>query len=411
MTTASFADMEPAAEPIDFQPTRAAGLARLDQFVRRTGQHYARTRNFDFGPQRRSNVSALSPWLRHRLISEQEVLHSVLARHTLSGAEKFVQEVFWRSYFKGWLEHRPSVWRAYQRDLVAQFEALDGTPRLAASYQAAIAGKTGIAPFDAWATELVDTGYMHNHARMWFASIWIFTLRLPWQLGADFFLRHLLDGDPASNTLSWRWVGGLHTKGKTYLARPDNIAKYTDGRFYPDGQLASTAEPLTEPDEHPIVPIRSADLPPTGAYLLLITEDDVQARTQMPHAPEAVLGLTATQGRSPESIGTHANNFATGAVENTLGGGDLLEANDWAPQLIDAANRANVKKIATTYAPIGPVASRLMLARPRLAQAGIELIEVRRPYDDITWPHASKGFFGLKKKIPVILREMGLAAG
>ncbi len=68
------------------------------------------------------------------------------------------------------------------------------------------------------------TGYLHNHARMWFASIWIFTLRLPWELGADFFLRHLLDGDPASNTLSWRWVGGMQTMGKTYLARADNIA-------------------------------------------------------------------------------------------------------------------------------------------------------------------------------------------
>jgi deoxyribodipyrimidine photo-lyase len=64
--------------------------------------------------------------------------------------------------------------------------------------------------------ELVETGYLHNHARMWFASIWIFTLRLPWELGADFFLRHLLDGDAASNTLSWRWVAGLHTKGKHY---------------------------------------------------------------------------------------------------------------------------------------------------------------------------------------------------
>jgi deoxyribodipyrimidine photo-lyase len=80
--------------------------------------------------------------------------------------------------------------------------------------------------FDDWAQELVATGYLHNHARMWFASIWIFTLRLPWELGADFFLRHLIDGDPASNTLSWRWVGGLHTPGKTYLATADNIAEH-----------------------------------------------------------------------------------------------------------------------------------------------------------------------------------------
>ena len=70
---------------------------------------------------------------------------------------------------------------------------------------------------------------------MWFASIWIFTLRLPWALGADFFLRHLIDADAASNTLSWRWGAGLQTVGKTYLARTENIARYTNGRFAPRG--------------------------------------------------------------------------------------------------------------------------------------------------------------------------------
>jgi hypothetical protein len=409
MNTKSFPDMTQADERISFEPTRTAGLARLDQFVRRTGQHYARTRNYDFGPQRRSNVSALSPWLRHRLLSEQEVLQSVLARHTPSGAEKFIQEVFWRSYFKGWLEHRPSVWRAYQRDLVLQFEALDQTPELAASYAAAVTGQTGIEPFDAWVTELIDTGYLHNHTRMWFASIWIFTLKLPWQLGADFFLRHLLDGDPASNTLSWRWVGGLHTKGKTYLARADNIAKYTEGRFHPIGQLAQTAEPLIEKEEHPLVPIRIADLPPTGSYLLLVTEEDAQARTLMPHPPEAIVGLTVTQGRSPKEISSHAKRFATGALVDSVGGGEVLEVNDWGASLVDAAIRAKVTTIATAYAPVGPVTSRLVRAKAQLAHAGIDLIEVRRAFDGVAWPHASKGFFALKKKIPPILKEIGLS--
>ena len=94
-------------------------------------------------------------------------------------------------------------------------------------------GQTGIECFDTWARELTTTGYLHNYARMWFASIWIFTLKLPWQLGPDFFLRHLLDGDTASNTLSWRWVAGLQTVGKTYLARAANISRYTGGRFKP----------------------------------------------------------------------------------------------------------------------------------------------------------------------------------
>ena len=222
----------------DFQPTRAAGLNRLNQFQPEMALSYARSRNTDFGPGRRPNVSCLSPWIRHRLISEQEVVSTALKAHSFDQAEKFIQEVCWRTYFKGWLEQRPQVWTAYCADRDAALETLESHEAMLAEYNAAIEGRTGIEGFDDWAKELVSTGYLHNHARMWFASIWIFTLRLPWELGADFFLRHLIDGDAASNTLSWRWVAGLHTKGKTYLARRSNIETYTDGRFGPTG-LAS----------------------------------------------------------------------------------------------------------------------------------------------------------------------------
>ena len=146
-------------------------------------------------------------------------------------AEKFVQEVFWRTYWKGWLEQNPEVWRRYRREVDELADRRPAPP----GYEDALAGRTGIEAMDAWARELIDTGYLHNHTRMWFASIWIFTLELPWQLGADFFYRHLLDGDAASNTLSWRWVAGLQTRGKTYLATASNIARYTDGRFSPTG--------------------------------------------------------------------------------------------------------------------------------------------------------------------------------
>jgi hypothetical protein len=66
---------------------------------------------------------------------------------------------------------------------------------------------------------------------MWFASIWIFTLKLPWQLGAEFFMKYLFDGDPASNTLGWRWVAGIQTIGKHYLASSSNINKYTNNKY------------------------------------------------------------------------------------------------------------------------------------------------------------------------------------
>ena len=219
-------------ETVSFEPSRANGLRRLEQFVARTGRHYARTRNYDFGPKKRTNVSVLSPWLRHRLVTEEDILARVLKTNSPSASEKFVQEVFWRTYFKGWLEQRPSVWTHYQTELMRALESLDCHADLQCKYQEAVSGLTGIDCFDHWVNELLETGYLHNHSRMWFASIWIFTLRLPWQLGADFFLRHLLDGDPASNTLSWRWVAGLHTKGKTYLAKRANIIKYTEIRSW-----------------------------------------------------------------------------------------------------------------------------------------------------------------------------------
>ena len=180
----------------DFSPTRAAGLDRLNAFVPHAGRAYAEGRNTDPGPGAASAVSRLSPWLRRRLLTEAEIVAAVLAEHRLADAEKFVAEVLWRTYWKGWLELRPGVWRQF----VADRDAARQLP-IARAIAAAEAGTTGIDGFDDWARELVETGYLHNHARMWFASIWIFTLRLPWALGADFFLRHLIDADPASNTL------------------------------------------------------------------------------------------------------------------------------------------------------------------------------------------------------------------
>ena len=81
---------------------------------------------------------------------------------------------------------------------------------------------------------------------MWFASIWIFTLNLPWQLGADFFMQHLLDGDPASNTLSWRWVAGIQTKGKNYLARKSNIEKYSNIKLNENETLNENVYPIQD---------------------------------------------------------------------------------------------------------------------------------------------------------------------
>ena len=403
-----FANMSAPSEKVAFEATRRAGLARMEQFATRTGAHYASKSNYDLGPNNRGKVSSLSPWIRHRLITEEEVLTRTLARHSPTTAMKFIQEVFWRGYFKGWLEQHPSVWHSYQSGIQTAQNRLHSNAQFNADYTSAIDGRTGIECFDHWCRELVETGYLHNHARMWFASIWIFTLRLPWELGADFFLNHLIDGDPASNTLSWRWVGGLHTKGKTYLARLDNIARYTDGAFGLICQLAKTAEPLIEDDIHPIAPLAPMARQPHGDHLLLVTAEDCRPDDFIPEGASGIIGLGAPL-KHGQSNQQHA--FATGAIVDALdrlgAPSTVAETDDWATAIIAAAQEARTKQVVTPFAPVGAVEAKLAALHTTLAAEGITLYQHRRPYDAHTWQHATKGFFKLKKMIPTILNTLG----
>ncbi len=395
------------------EPTRFAALARLDSFAPRAGRAYANARNFDFGPDNRNNVSMLSPYIRHRLVMEQEVLAAVLQQHGRAAAAKFIDEVFWRGYFKGWLEHRPTVWTFYRQDLERLINALDADAGLRERYESAVAGRTGIDCFDSWVAELVSTGYLHNHARMWFASIWVFTLQLPWQLGADFFYRNLLDGDPASNTLGWRWVCGLHTKGKTYLARVSNIANYTDNRFNPEGKLASSAPPLEETAEHPVRELRAPEIPDdTSRFGLLITEEDCSSTSlALPGKPYKIFGAVATELRSPLAVGKPARSFALGAVVDGVERasrrfnvpGEMAPTHDWGEALDRWAAENELDTIITPYAPVGPVAEALERAKRFLADRNVRVAEVRREYDALCWPHAARGYYKLKAKIPEIL--------
>ena len=410
MTTPDlFPEAKYQSEAVTFEPTRQAGIARLKKFITRTGAHYAGQRNYDYGPTNRNSVSALSPWIKHRLITQEEVLTQTLAHHSLSASMKFVQEVFWRSYFKGWMEQHPSVWHSYLNSLETALEALERDKLRKTDYDEAIAGRTGIDCFDHWCDELKETGYLHNHARMWFASIWIFTLRLPWELGADFFLNHLIDGDAAANTLSWRWIGGLHTKGKSYLARPSNIAQFTDGRFDPVGQLSPTAEPLIEDMDHPYVPLSLVQPIPQDEYVLLMTSEDCQPESFTTGAQIGVLGLlSATDPKQS----TQVRAFEKGAVQDAISRSSqtlatVATTQDWGAALIEAAQKAGTNQIITPWAAIGPIATQLDATKAELEKAGIHLHQQQRTYDTLTWPHATKGFFKLKKKIPNILNDLG----
>lgn len=412
---------------MDFTPTRARGLDRLAQFLPAAGRRYAETRNADDGPgdgAGRGNVSQLSPWLHAGLIGETEVLEAVLGAHSPRAAEKFIAEVFWRIYFKGYLEQRPEIWADYCAGRDMALAAVESNAGLRTAYAQAVEGRTGIAAFDVWARELAETGYLHNHARMWFASIWIFTLKLDWQLGADLFLRHLMDADAASNTLSWRWVAGLHTRGKHYLARADNIARYTAGR--PEGALDAArlagdeAEPLQEAQDYPRrkldlpAPVTADDLREPFA-LLLHDEAAHHLPLALPAAPVLVIAAMRADARSPAAIGRHAQCFAEGALASgsaeaaAMFGCPAVTWQDGAP-LAPLLAEAGAARVVLPYLPTGWTRDALWPELAPLAAAG-RVTTLLPDLDRATWPLAKAGFFGVAKAIESVLAECGIAGG
>ena len=391
------------------KPTRASALEKLTDFIPKAGLSYRNKRNYDFGPSNHNYVSQLSPFIRRRILTETEILKAVLNKHGLSSAEKFVQEVFWRTYWKGWLEMRPSVWLDYQNDLSRLENQIMTQAGLRKSWETACEGKTGIECFDSWAHELKETGYLHNHARMWFASIWIFTLNLPWQLGADFFLRHLLDGDPASNTLSWRWVAGIQTQGKTYLARRDNICKYTNNRFDPIG-LSSSAVPLTG-NPHPNLSILNlGNVPDSNLRTgLLIHDDDLDLSPVIKGLKiEGTVAVNNLERISPWSCAKSVYTFVNSLIEDVSTrykdkiGSVNFTSN---PNEIETWYQENkIEQIVVAYAATGPNA----LLIKTLIEQGLNVVQMTKDYDQSAWPHATHGFFRFKEKIPALINKLGL---
>jgi deoxyribodipyrimidine photo-lyase len=384
-----------------FEANSAVAKQRLNSFISSAGKTYTSKRNYDFGPDDRSNVSALSPWVRLRVLPEWTVINEVLNQHTASGASKFIDEVCWRTYWKGWLHLRPTVWDAYRADLAESKKSADKN----LGYCRAIQGRSGIECMDMWTRELIETGYLHNHARMWYASLWVHTLKLPWVLGADFFLKHLLDGDAASNTLSWRWVAGLHTEGKTYLASAANIEKFTAGRFSPKETFA-TEPTLLAPDkaDHPVQVVeRFADLPTSGRIGVLVHEEDLSAldwiRDEV--GATAFAGLLPRETYEAHGISSGVTEFRQTCMQDVLSdhGPTCISI----PEVIEWATSANLQHVVLAEPPVGlwnEVTPRLKAA---LAEHTIQLSLTRHWWDEHFYPSARSGFFRFKKAIPAAL--------
>ena len=199
--------------PTSFVPTRAEALARAASV---DPARYARTRNFLSG-----DVTRLSPYITHSLISIPESLESIHARSALTWDDKLAFEFGWREYFHHvWERLGEDIWREQHAPPASRYaDVLPEDVRTAS---------TGVAIIDQQVRELYATGYLHNHARMWIASYVVHIRKISWQAGAKWMYSHLLDGDIASNTLSWQWVAGTWT-GKPYLFNAENVARYAPG--------------------------------------------------------------------------------------------------------------------------------------------------------------------------------------
>lgn len=182
---------------------------------------YAATRNHVDGA-----VTRLSPWIRHGVLSIAEVRDHALARVRVpEDATKLVDELGWRDY---WQQVYAALGPAVARDVEPPAAIRRGTPPLSGVPEDVLAGSTGSACIDAFVRRLHETGWLHNHERMWLAS-WIVHVRgVHWLAGADWFLEHLLDGDPASNHLSWQWVAGTFS-AKPYIFNRANLESFTSG--------------------------------------------------------------------------------------------------------------------------------------------------------------------------------------
>ena len=366
----------------------------LGRFLEGPISSYDNLRNFDFGPDNRRNVSCLSKYISHRLLLEYDIITQTLALHSHDNVEKFVQEVFWRVYWKGWLEHRPSVWD--------DFVSFDSDNVSVSNYQNAIEGRTGIRCFDSWITELRDKNYLHNHTRMWFASIWIFTLGLPWQLGARFFMRYLFDGDAASNTLGWRWVAGVQTAGKHYLARSANISRYTDGKFG-DDKLNEDAESCIDSANHTIIPIDPAGSMPRKFDTLIVFDTDLHLGTENAYKDykSVLVVYLSNDERSillSESVLAFKRALITDFIARCQNAIICYPSN--MPEIL-----STIEGVDVAYPFVG---ENLDYLKRLQLQTNVSLHIRKRPEDVYCWNYAKKGFFNFKKHIPNIINTLGL---
>ncbi len=372
-----------------FEISRDGALKQLDAFINSELANYSFKRNFDLGPKDKSNVSCLSPYISHRLITEYEVAKKVLAKFPYQKVEKYVQEIFWRVYWKGWLELRPQVWTDFIEDLKGLKED--------DNYKKAINGETQIECFNDWVKELKENNYLHNHTRMWFASIWIFTLNLPWQKGAEFFMKHLFDGDAASNTLSWRWVAGLQTKGKHYVAQSWNISKFTNNK-YTNVKLNENALPITDKREYKLNPLNFITEDKSNENLLVFESELNLENKNLKKYKNIYLVLLSNDARRIK-LGQKVLDYKSEIINDQKKRFEDL-------QIIDELKFQTLADEINSFDIIHPcIGENFSFLNSIRKKRNLELNFFLSEQDKFSWQFSNKGYFNFKNNIPKILAK------
>jgi len=376
-----------------FEASRAKAVDQLNNFIEQNLTDYSKLRNFDFGPSNRSNISCLSPYITHGVINELEVIDKSLKKFSFAKNEKFIQEVLWRVYWKGWLELRPNVWTDYLNELKKiREEFIDN-----ADYKNAIEGSTNIECFNEWVNELKENNYLHNHARMWFASIWVFTLELPWQLGAEFFMNHLYDGDAASNTLGWRWVAGIQTQGKNYLASEWNINKFTNNRFK-NIKLNENAKPISSDKMYSVINKSFKNSEIFEDKTLLIFENNMAFEfSDFKEDKFKKIFLVLNNTNRTIELSEKVLKFKANLLENQK---IRLEEKSINCETININDLKNItEEVYALYPTVGENLDFIQNNQLR------NIKFLYRKLDQFSWQYCNKGFFNFKNYIPKIIAK------
>ena len=374
------------------KPTRIEAKKNLTYFIEEKLVNYSKLRNFNIDIDDKTTTSNLSPYITHGILSENEVIRESLKKHSYLTSEKFIQEILWRIYWRGWLELRPQVWKNYLKNLKKLKDEFKDNRK----YIQVTEGNSNIECFNDWVKELKESNYLHNHARMWFASIWIFTFNLPWELGAAFFMKYLYDGDTASNTLSWRWVAGIQTKGKHYLAKEWNIRKFTNEK-YQKIAINENALPIKENIEYFIINKELKNQKIEGNKKLLIFENNLFFENSEYNDKIFEKIIIVKNDNRKNSLCKKVINFKNDLIN------DQLNRLNKKSISCDIINIDDIKKIKEDFYIFYPyVGENLDLINLN------NLTKVNFLYREIdlyAWQYCNKGFFNFKNYIPKIIQK------